>query len=74
MDVNEINKLAENFKKDFDKLMNFQNNLLSQIPDQYAKQRTEIQNDMETVLSAVKKNDLSSLNTLIKKYANNDNR
>ena len=74
MDVNEINKLAENFKKDFDKLMNFQNNLLSQIPDQYAKQRAEIQNDMETVLSAVKKNDLSSLNTLIKKYANNDNR
>jgi hypothetical protein len=72
--VNEINKLAENFKKDFDKLMNFQNNLLSQIPDQYAKQRAEIQNDMETVLSAVKKNDLSSLNTLIKKYANNDNR
>lgn len=74
MDVNEINKLAENFKKDFDKLMNFQNNLLSQIPDQYAKQRTEIQNDMENVLSAVKKNDLSSLNNLIKKYANNDNR
>ena len=73
MDINEINKLAENFKKDFDKLMNFQNELLAQLPDSYAKQRAEIQNDIEGVMSAVKNNDLSKLNELVKKYGNNNN-
>lgn len=74
MDINEINKLADNFKKDFDKLLNFQNQLVSQIPDQYAKERAEIQNDVESVIHAVKNNDLSKLNNLVKKYGNSNNR
>lgn len=74
MDFKEINNLADNFKKDFDKLMNFHNNLLSQIPEQFAKQRNEIQNDVENVLNAVKNNDLSKLNELVKKYGNNNNK
>jgi hypothetical protein len=74
MDINEINKLAENFKKDFDKLMDFQTELLAQIPNEYAKQKVEIQNDIENVLNAVKNNDLSKLNELNKKYGNYNNR
>jgi hypothetical protein len=74
MDINEINKLAENFKKDFDKLINFQSELLTQLPDNYAKQRADIQNDIEGVMGAVKNNDLSKLNELVKKYGNNNNK
>lgn len=74
MDINEINKLAENFKRDFDKLINFQNELLTQLPDSYAKQRADIQNDIEDVMGAVKNNDLSKLNELVKKYGNNNNK
>ena len=74
MDFSEINKLAENFKKDFDKIINFHNELLSQIPEQYSKQRAEIQSDVENVLNSVKNNDLSKLNELIKKYGNNNNK
>lgn len=73
MDLNEINKLADNFKKDFDKLMNFQSELLAQVPEEHAKKRAEIQNDIEGVMSAVKNNDLSKLNELVKKYGNNNN-
>jgi len=74
MDIKEINKLAENFKRDFDKLINFQSELLAQLPDEHAKQRVEIQNDVEAVMGAVKNNDLSKLNELVKKYGNNNNR
>lgn len=72
MDPNEINKLAENFKKDFDKIMNFQSQLLAQLPETYAKQKAEIEKDIEGVMGAVKNNDLSKLNDLVKKYGNNN--
>jgi hypothetical protein len=73
MDLNEINKLADNFKKDFDKLINFQGQLLAQLPEEHAKQRAEIQNDIEGVIGAVKNNDLTKLNELVKKYGDNNN-
>ena len=73
MDINEINKLAENFKKDFDKLLNFQSEQLAKLPDEHATKRAEIQNDIESVMGAVKNNDLSKLNELVKKYGNNNN-
>ena len=74
METDEILKMAKNFQKDFDKIIEFNNGLLSQLPAEYDKQKAEIKADIESVINAAKKNDITKLNELMRKYGNSNNR
>ena len=74
MDTKDILKMADNFKRDFDKLVQFNNKLLSELPAEYDKQKAEIQADVERVISAAKNNDITKLTELMQKYGNSNNR
>lgn len=68
MDSGEISKLAENFKRDFGKLMKYNQDLLNQLPAEYDQKKAEIQKDLETIMNSANKQDESKINEIIRKY------
>jgi hypothetical protein len=70
MDSREISKIAENFKRDFGKLMKHNQELLNQLPAEYDQKKAEIQKDLETIMNSTNKQDESKINEILRKYGN----
>lgn len=68
MDSKEILKITENFKRDFQKLMKHNQELLDQLPDEFQQKKMEIQSDLESIMSSVNKKNVSGINEIINKY------
>lgn len=72
MNFNDIKGVTENLKANFDQMLQMSNKIISEIPNEYAEKRAEIQNDVAEIMEAVKKQDFSKLTDLNKKYADNN--
>lgn len=70
--VDETLKLAEDLKKNLNRMLEINNQLIASIPDEYATKRDEILNDLSDIPKHVERADFGSINVLLQKYANNN--
>jgi hypothetical protein len=64
--------IAKELGKSFKKVMKLNADLLNQLNDEQRKQVLPMQNDINTILNAVKNGDILAINEIQKKYANSD--
>lgn len=63
-------KLVEQLKKNFSKLMEVNDKILDQLPQECEEQKNQIKKDILEITKAVQEGDLSKLNLIKEKYAN----
>jgi BMFP domain-containing protein YqiC len=74
MNAEEINQMAKNFQRDFNKLIDYNQKLINDLPPEFNEQKAEIQKDLEKILSSAKNNDISGINEIITRYGSSNNR
>jgi hypothetical protein len=74
MNAEEINQMAKNFQRDFNKLIDYNQKLMNDLPPEFNEQKAEIQKDLEKILSSAKNNDISGINEIITRYGSSNNR
>jgi hypothetical protein len=68
---NEQLKIIAELKKNFDDLLQLNNQAISQIPSEMMPDQTKILNDIGKIQKMVNKMDRNGLNKLFKKYSQN---
>lgn len=66
-------KLALEMQKKFKQLMKLNEEIIAKIPNEHLEIKQQIQNDIKEITESVKKGDVSKLNELQKRYADNTN-
>jgi len=74
MDINEINEITGRLNKDVNRLMKLQNEALSKLPPDQYKHVQEAHKDSNTILRSMRNGDLNTLQEMIKKYADTNNK
>jgi hypothetical protein len=72
MELDEIKKMVIEAKTNLDNIEKINASLLNKLPAEYDQQKTEIIEDISRINNMVQKSDLSGLNDLLKKYADNN--
>lgn len=67
-----VKDLAKELGKSFDKVMKLNADLLKSLNEEQLKQVLPMQNDINSILNAVKKGDILAINEIQKRYANTD--
>jgi hypothetical protein len=64
-----VKDLAKELGKSFDKVMKLNADLLKSLNEEQLKQVLPMQNDINSILNAVKKGDILAINEIQKRYA-----
>jgi hypothetical protein len=72
--MEQIEQLTKELGKSFDKVMKLNAELLKTLNDEQRKEVLPMQNDINTILSAVKNGDILAINEIQKKYADSNKR
>jgi phage host-nuclease inhibitor protein Gam len=64
--------VIKSLQKNFTKLMEMNDQILSNLPEEHQPQASEIRADISMITKAVKAGDLSKLQIIQEKYANNN--
>lgn len=72
--MEQVEKLTKELVKSFEKVMKLNAELLKSLNDEQRKEVLPMQNDINTILNAVKNGDILAINEIQKKYADSNQR
>ena len=74
LNLDQIKAMADNMKDSMEKLINMTDQALKNLPPDERKQVAPIQQDIHSVLDAVKKGDTMKIHEIQKRYAGSNNK